>query len=301
MTKHNFTSPDLETDTIETLSQKLMQTNLKLFEANRELTRLQKERSEMLANISHDLRAPLTAIRSAIDLLLSAPPENPEQLQDMLHMMDRRTTVLESLIHDMHLLFTVENPDSPLQFETIDAAPFLESYFFDTTMSKTFENRETNLDMPEDLKALIRIDVQKMIRVLDNLFTNAAKYAGEDASITLRVRKAALSQGDALTKTSANPIVLPGDRSEAPSAFSGELLQIEVIDTGIGIPAESLPHIFSRTYTVSRARTPGSPTGSGLGLCIVQTLIERFGGSITCESTPGVSTCFRILLPTMKE
>lgn len=267
--KLNYSSPVIESDTIETLSAKLLAATAELTAANAELKRLQKERSEMLSNLSHDLRAPVTAIKNALDLTATHPDAPVEELRETLNLIRRRTLTLEDLIQDMYLLFTVENPGSALKLETIEAAPFFEEYYIDQLANPLYDNHTLLFNLPEHLKARIQVDVQKMLRVLDNLFTNAAKYAGSQTEITLRV---ALSD-------------------------NGSFLCIDVADNGIGISAEDLPHIFDRTYTASRARTPGSSTGSGLGLCIVRTIIERFGGSVECESAPGQGTCFHMKLP----
>lgn len=271
--KNDFSSPAIETDSLEILSEKLLQTTAELFEANRLLKQYEKERSEMLANISHDLRAPITAIRGALDLLSSHPDASPEEILSTVQLLDRRTKTLEDLIQDMYFLFTLENSSASLNLETVPAAPFLEEYFFDISLNPLYDNHKLELDLPSDLPALIRIDIQKMLRVLDNLFTNAAKYSGDGTTITLHAE------------------ILSENRQ----------LMIEVADNGIGIPADAVSHIFDRTYTVSRARTPGHTSGSGLGLCIVRTIIERFGGNITCISKEGEGCCFRILLPLASE
>lgn len=269
MEKNNFTSPELETDTLETLSAKLIQTTAELSRANLQLLRYQKERNEMLANISHDLRAPITAIRSTLDLLKSQKEPSEKDMRDALNLIDRRTATLESLIQDMYFLFTLENPSAALDFKVVDAAPLLEEYFFDCSENPLYANHKLELELSPSLSAPVRIDVQKMLRVLDNLFTNAAKYSGDGTTITLRAD---------LLKDSSQ-------------------LFIEVKDNGIGIPADAISHIFDRTYTVSRARTPGKTAGSGLGLCIVQTILEKFGGTVSCESRENAGCSFQILLP----
>lgn len=271
--KKAFSAPEIESDTIQTLSDKLLQMTEQLAKTNRELQRYQKERSEMLANISHDLRAPITAIRGALDLQKSHPDASREELWEALSLIDRRTAVLENLIQDMYLLFTVENPSFEIKCQPVLLAPFLEEYFFDAEQNPLYEGHRLILSVNSQLNALVLIDVSKMLRVLDNLFTNAAKYSGEGTTITLH----------------AEPLA------------KKHLVAIEVSDNGIGIAPESLPHIFDRTYTVSRARTPGRETGSGLGLCIVRTIIERFGGSVECISSPGNGCTFRILLPLAEE
>ena len=98
MNKASFVSPSVEKETIESLSQKLLEVNLQLTEANRELKRVQSEKEEMLSNISHDLRAPITAIRSALDYLNSGQEISMEDYIASLQLIDRRTQTLENLI-----------------------------------------------------------------------------------------------------------------------------------------------------------------------------------------------------------
>lgn len=260
MEKNQFQAPDIESETIEKLTAQLLV-------ANTELQRMQKERSEMLANISHDLRAPITAIRSAVDVLLSSDHTSPEDLSSTLQIIDRRTKTLENMIQDMYYLFCVEDTSRELEFTTLHAASILEEYFFDAIIDARYENHDMQLDLPEDMNCFIRVDTQKLIRVLDNLFTNAAKYTPEGSTITLKARE------------------------------QENRLIISVIDTGDGISPEAVEKLFQRTYTVSKARTPGGATGSGLGLAIVKAIMERFDGSVSCESTLGKGTTFTLMLP----
>lgn len=267
MSKIFFESPSIESETIDTLSAKLLVATNELATANQKLLKIQKEREEMLSNISHDLRAPITAIRSAIDYLTSGHDIGIEDYKTSLELIDRRTKTLENLIQDMYYLFCVEDTSKEFLMEEIDAAPFLETYFYDLLADSRFDAHDMILDIPENLDCTIFADTQKLVRVLDNLFTNAAKYSGENTTITL---KAAVLQ---------------------------DCLSISVIDTGVGIPAEALQHIFQRTYTVSSSRTPNSSTGSGLGLSIAKAIVERHGGTISCDSKEGKGSTFTLVFP----
>ncbi len=260
MEKNQFQTPSIESETIEKLTAQLLV-------ANTELQKMQKERGEMLANISHDLRAPITAIRSAVDVLLSSPEIPKEDLTSTLQIIDRRTKTLENMIQDMYYLFCVEDTSRELEFTTLPATPFLEEYFYDAIVDTRYDHHDMQLDLPADLSCNIRVDIQKLIRVLDNLFTNAAKYTPDGASITLKARE------------------------------ENHRLLISVIDTGAGIPAEEVEKLFQRTYTASKARTPGGATGSGLGLAIVKAIVERFGGTVWCKSKEGAGSTFSISLP----
>ncbi len=269
MKKNVFEQPALESETIESLSAKLLATTTQLMETNRELQSIQKERGEMLSNISHDLRAPITAIRSAVDYLISGKNLTEDDYRSSLQLIDRRTKTLEDLIQDMYYLFCVEDTSKELKLETVDAASFFEEYFYDAIVDSRYDAHNMHLAIAEDVTCTLQIDLQKIVRVLDNLFTNAAKYSPLGTDITLRV-------------------TLPKDEP---------ILLAEVIDNGIGIPADALEHIFSRTYTVSSARTPNSATGSGLGLSIVKVIIERHHGTVHCDSTEGKGSCFSFTLP----
>lgn len=264
-----FRSPVLQQETIEELSRRLLEITAQLNDSNRSLQRLKRERTEMLANLSHDLRAPLTAIRSAVDYLTCGQPLSRQDMESALSLIDHRTTTLEQLIRDMYELFTLEDPSHSFSFQELDALSFLEEYFYTALPDSRYAGHLLQLCVQSDLCATLFADPGKLVRVLDNLFGNAAKYAPAGTKITL---------------------------SAAPSADRCAL-RISVTDEGPGIPAEDLERIFCRTYTGSAARTPGSASGSGLGLAIVKAIVERHGGTISCESIPGTGSTFLITLP----
>ena len=264
-----FQSPAMEQETVEELSRRLLEVTARLNVSNQSLQRLQWERTEMLANLSHDLRAPLTAIRSAVDYLTSGQSLSPQDTQSALALIDHRTTTLEHLIRDMYELFTLEDPSHAFSFQELDALSFLEEYFYTALPDGPYGGHLLEFSVPQGLHATLYADPGKLVRVLDNLFGNAVKYAPAGTKITL----------------AAEP---------APDLST---LRISVTDQGPGIPPEDLDRIFGRTYTVSSARTPGSATGSGLGLAIVRAITERHGGTVSCKSTPGAGSTFIVVLP----
>ena len=263
MNTKKFVSPEIENSTIEELTRQLLK-------ANNELKHLQEEREMMFANISHDLRAPMTAIRSALDLFFSEEDPSGEEMRKTLELINRRAKTLEALVNDMYYLYKVSSGTKRSEFEEIEAIPFLEEYYFDLQINAKYDNFKLELEIEPDSECLLNVDVQEMVRVLDNLYSNAARYSGEGSVITLKAGK----------------------------SVDGKNLNIIIKDNGCGIPEEKLPYIFMRTYTVSDSRTPASnDQGSGLGLAIVKSIVEKHGGTITCESKPGVGTEFLICLP----
>lgn len=272
-----FQSPNLETKSVEELTSELL-------EAHSKLQALQKEREMMLANISHDLRSPITAIRSAVDLALSSENLSPSETNKILSLIDRRTASLEDLINDMYFLFSVEDASRNLNLISLDACTFLEEYYYDAIIDSRYDRFDMQLDVANDLNCTINIEPQKIVRVLDNLMTNAAKYAGEKATF-IRL-SAHICESSPKNNTKNNGF-----------STSGSQLIISVSDNGNGIAPEALPHIFTRTYTVSNARTPGESSGSGLGLSIARAIVERHNGTISAESTLGEGTTFTVSLP----
>ena len=260
-----FEQPSVAADTVAELSKKLLK-------ANEDLKQAETERKLMLENISHDLRAPLTAIRSAIDLMKQKSANKlsditQEEMDSMLNLLDKRTKTLEVMVQDLYYLTSIEGGRNNYDFKDIPLAQFLEEYYFAAEIDEKFRNYDLTLDVPEDLPAIVSIDADKISRVLDNLFTNARKYSDEGSKITL-------------------------------GAFMGdEEVTFYVKDNGRGIPEKSLPYVFDRTYRVSSSRTPEKESSSGLGLAIAKSIILMHDGKIRCESTEGVGSCFFVELP----
>ncbi len=287
-----YISPIIESKSVEELTAQLI-------DAHSKLKALQKEREMMLANISHDLRAPITAIRSAVDLALSDENISLQDYKKTLALIDRRTATLEDLINDMYYLFCVEDKATPLNTIQIDACTFLEEYFYDAVIDARYDDFDMQFDVPAGLKCSILVDPQKMARVLDNLMTNAAKYARSNnnpQNSSASGKTVSASKKDSKNSASGAPLFIRLSAHISDSA-SGSALNISVSDNGCGISAEALPHIFTRTYTVSDARTPGASSGSGLGLAIAKAIVERHNGKIGVTSKVGEGTEFNITLP----
>lgn len=263
--KRKFEQPGVDSNTVAELSKKLLEANAKLQAA-------EQERKLMLENISHDLRAPLTAIRSAIDYLKQINSDESgkldrKELDSMLGMIDNRTSTLEVLIRDLYYLTSVESQKADFNFEKVPLGQFLEEYYFGAEIDSRYQDNELVLNIADDYSAIVSMDVLKMQRVLDNLFTNAHKYSDKGGLIELGAY----------------------DKDDMACLY--------VRDNGIGIPKESLEHIFDRTYRVSGARTPSRETSSGLGLAIVKSIVEKHNGRILCESKENQGSVFTVMLP----
>lgn len=264
MEKKRYVKP--KTISREELENALLQANEELSLANEKLKRQEHERAELFRNLSHDLRAPMTALVSAVGLIREKKDMDPRERQELVELMGRRLKNLNSILDELFLLGQMENPELRLELEAIDAGSFLEEFYFSCEADVKYAERKLELDMTENLCCQINVDPQKLVRVLDNLFTNALRYSKQGDGITLGARQ------------------------------EGQTLRIWVKDTGMGIAPLDLPHVFERTYRADRSRTPGDG-GHGLGLAIARSIVQRHGGRIWCESKQDEGSCFFIELP----
>lgn len=260
--KNQFEKPEL---TVEELSHALYEANLKLLEANERLQLQEKQRLEFYANISHDLRAPMTALSNSVEYLLSAEQGlQKQELHETLLIMQRRTKYLEHLINDIFLLSSLDSSNDKVHKEPVDMRFFLEDYFYLCEADSKYVNAHLELDIPDSLELTLMIDPILIQRLLDNLFANALKYA----------------KGTPYIKLSAT--------------LYDTHFQITVSDHGIGIAPEYLDKIFERSYIVSASRTPGSSASSGFGLAIVKSIAEHHGATVRCQSILGEGSQFII-------
>lgn len=262
--KNTFSPPQLSA---EELSKALYEVTQKLEQSNRLLKETQQQKDLLFANISHDLRSPITAIRNSVEYLLSLDDISKEDLTASLELIQRRSMYLEHLINDVFLLSSISANAKKFHLETIPVSYFLEEFFFTVSEESRFQQRVLTLDVAEDLECCISIDTKMFWRVLDNLFSNALKYSYENASITLGAVK------------------------------KGSNVHIWVTDTGIGMEEKHLKKIFDTSYMIEDARTPSSSTGTGLGLAIVKATVESFHGNVWCESQINKGSTFHITLP----
>lgn len=257
--KKDFKEPSID---VSELSQTLYDTNIKLSESI-------KERNEMFANISHDLRAPITAIHNCIEYLQSLDKISEADIREVLPMLESRSAMLERMIEDIFLLTKLDFSGDIFHFESVPANAFFEDIYYIYRADEQYSSRKLSLDVTSEPDTFINIDVHYMKRAIDNIFKNALKYTKKDDFIKLAL------------------------------ADSGDKLEIIISNNGDSISSDILPHIFDRTFTASESRTPAENNGLGLGLSICKTIIEKHDGEIyaVSDAQSGKGCEFHILLP----
>ena len=229
-----------------------------------QLKNLEVTRQSFVANVSHELRSPLTSMKGFLEAMMDGtiPPEEHDHDIDIVLSETRRMT---AMVNDLLDLARIESGIITVNYEVFDINELIRRTLI------TFEARISEKQMELDVRfaneqSFVYADSNQISQVLRNLIDNAIKYSPEGR--TLLVSTYAL-------------------RKE---------VYVTIRDTGVGIPAEDVPHIFDRFYKVEKAHTPSPQVGSGLGLAIVKKIIEAHGQSITVKSARGKGTQFTFTL-----
>lgn len=207
-------------------------------------------RRRLIGDVSHELRTPLTAIKGYMEGLMDGVlPASAETFEQVHREADR----LARLVDDLQELSRVEAGAFSLEVHPIRLSDLVQTTV--KRLSPAYEKKNVRLswNLPADLPRVLA-DEDRLIQVLTNLLGNALMYTPPSGTVTVT------------------------------AAQVGGEVQVSIKDTGIGIPAESLPHIFDRFYRVDKSRSRGAGGGSGIGLTIAKAIIEAHGGQIWAES-----------------
>lgn len=231
-----------------------------------ERRQLEKMRTDFVANVSHELKTPLTSIKGFLETLLDGALEDQKTAEHFLNIMKTETDRLTRLIDDLLKLSKLEDKRTTLNKQQLDLADVVSQVMQIFIGRADDKNIELTAKIQRNLP-LILGEKDLLVQVLVNLVDNAIKHIpeGETVNITVELDK-------------DNPKVL-----------------IAVADTGSGIPTENLPRLFERFYRVDKARSRDAG-GTGLGLSIVKHVVEQHGGEIWVDSSPQ-GTIFTFSLP----
>ncbi|TFE27814.1 two-component system histidine kinase PnpS [Cohnella luojiensis] len=234
------------------------------------IRRLERMRSEFVANVSHELKTPVAAVKGFAETLLSGAMNDPETAKSFLTIIQDESERLNRLIGDILELSKIESRRSPLQFSPIDLPIFLGR--MQELLSAEAAKKNIELDVHAEEGLFLEADEDRLGQIMMNLMQNGINYTPEGGRVKVRAE------------------IIEADEDNE------ELVRITVSDTGIGIPKKDIPRIFERFYRVDKARSRSSG-GTGLGLSIVKHLTELHHGTIRIESTVGVGSKFILELP----
>ena len=254
-----------------------------------QLKRLEEARMEFVVNVSHELRTPLTAIRGYAETLLDGGLEERGEVRRFLEIIHRHAERLGRLLNDLLDLSNIELEKVPLAIRTVAVADTTRHAVAILSPQATRKAIRLTTEVPDDLSPVLA-DRDRLVQILVNLIDNAVKYTPEGGSVTVTARQVNLSTGQLVD--SARRV----DELTTRPIDHGDVVEIVVEDTGIGIPAKDLPRITERFYRVDKARSR-ELGGTGLGLAIVKHLVQAHHGTLAIESEPGKGTRVQITLP----
>ncbi len=232
-----------------------------------ELRRLERLRQEFVANVSHELKTPLSIIKACVETLLDGAVDDPQHRRPFLEQLDSQSNRLHALILDLLSLARIESGEELFDFQSIPVCEIVEACMERHRPRAESKGQIFEMVPPagDDVLA-VWADEEALEQILDNLLDNAVKYTPQGGRVWVRWRR------------------------------EGEQICLEVADTGIGIPEADLPRIFERFYRVDKARSR-ELGGTGLGLSIVKHLAQAMHGNVRATSRAGQGTTFTVCLP----
>ena len=237
----------------------------KLAAQHQELSALDRLKSQFFANVSHELRTPLTLILAPVEKLKHDIAKLSRPTQELLDIIENNALRLLRLVNDILSLIRLEEGRASLAKKQIDMIHFLRHTT--ASMKHLAALKGISLDLKEsDSDLIVHADPDALEKIIGNVIANAIKFTPPDGRI------------------------------DVSAAREGDMVIVTISDTGIGIPAEQLPHIFDRFYQVDGSATRRHQ-GLGLGLALVRELTARHGGDVTATSDSGHGTTFVLRFP----
>ncbi|PZE21478.1 two-component system histidine kinase PnpS [Paenibacillus xerothermodurans] len=235
------------------------------------MRRLERMRSEFVANVSHELKTPIAAVKGFAETLLAGALNDKETAKSFLQIIFDESERLNRLIGDILELSKIESKRIPLQFSPVHLQTFIENCL--NVVNSEAAKKSIELEMRVDDDLYMEADEDRLRQILINLLSNGINYTPEGGKVKVKVEATTGSMG-----------------------LDKEQIRMTITDTGMGIPKKDLPRIFERFYRVDKARSRSSG-GTGLGLSIVKHLVELHKGTIRVESEVGMGSKFIIELP----
>ena len=229
-----------------------------------DLVRLTQVRRDFIANISHELKTPLSAIRGYTETLRDGALDEPEASQRFLGRILQQCSRLQTLLEDLLTLSRLENLEGQLELQPVELRDILDDCL--ETLAPQISERQIQLEVDVPSLPIQTGDPEALQRLFINLLENAIKYNRSGGRVTVRLRP------------------------------SSGMVVLEVDDSGIGIPATSIDRVFERFYRVDKGRSRDEG-GTGLGLAIVKHVAQLHGGRVEVESHLGEGSTFRVYLP----
>ena len=258
-------------DEFSQLCQDFEEMRKRLKESTEEKILMDKENKELISNISHDLKTPITAVKGYVEGIMDGVADTPEKMNRYVRTIYNKTNEIDHLINELTFYYKIDTNRIPYTFSKLN----VEDYFSDCAEELGLEMETKGIELvyanyvEKDVQVIA--DGEQIRRVIHNIVSNAIKYMEKPKGIIqLRVKDV------------------------------GDFIQVEIEDNGKGIAAKDLPYIFDRFYRTDVSRN-SSKGGSGIGLSIVKKIMEDHGGKVWATSRLGIGTIMYFVLRKYQE
>ena len=258
-------------DEFSQLCQDFEEMRKRLKESTEEKILMDKENKELISNISHDLKTPITAVKGYVEGIMDGVADTPEKMNRYVRTIYNKTNEMDHLINELTFYSKIDTNRIPYTFSKLN----VEDYFSDCAEELGLEMETKGIELvyanyvEKDVQVIA--DGEQIRRVIHNIVSNAIKYMEKPKGIIQpRVKDV------------------------------GDFIQVEIEDNGKGIAAKDLPYIFDRFYRTDVSRN-SSKGGSGIGLSIVKKIMEDHGGKVWATSRLGIGTIMYFVLRKYQE
>ena len=258
-------------DEFSELCQDFEEMRRRLKESTEEKSLIEKENRELISNISHDLKTPITAVKGYVEGIMDGVADTPEKMDRYVRTIYNKTNEMDHLINELTFYSKIDTNRIPYTFNKLN----VEDYFEDCSEEVGLELETRGLELVYanyvEKDVMVIADGEQIRRVIHNIISNAIKYMDKPKGIIqIRIKDV------------------------------GDFIQIEIEDNGKGIGPKDLPYIFDRFYRTDVSRN-SSKGGSGIGLSIVKKILEDHGGKVWATSRLGIGTIMYFVLRKYQE
>ena len=258
-------------DEFSELCQDFEEMRRRLRESTEEKSLIEKENRELISNISHDLKTPITAVKGYVEGIMDGVADTPEKMDRYVRTIYNKTNEMDHLINELTFYSKIDTNRIPYTFSKLN----VEDYFEDCSEEVGLELETRGIELVYanyvEKDVMVIADGEQIRRVIHNIISNAIKYMDKPKGIIqIRIKDV------------------------------GDFIQIEIEDNGKGIGPKDLPYIFDRFYRTDVSRN-SSKGGSGIGLSIVKKILEDHGGKVWATSRLGIGTIMYFVLRKYQE
>ena len=267
----DFTVEGSDVAEINDLCEDFEEMRMRLKMSSEEKLIFDKENKELISNISHDLKTPITAIKGYVEGIMDGVADTPEKMDKYIRTIYNKTTEMDRLINELTFYSKIDTNRIPYTFSKILVSDYFEDCVEDISLELESENVEFSYHnyLREDV--VVIADAEQIKRVINNIISNSLKYMNKEyRKISIRLRDV------------------------------GDFVQFEIEDNGRGIAPKDLANIFDRFYRTDASRN-SSKGGSGIGLSIVRKILEDHGGKVWATSQLGIGTTMYFVLRKYQE